>query len=945
MASDYELAKAYIQIVPTTKNFKSMLSSAVDSDVESSAKSAGSAWSTAFGVVAAQAITTLINKVTELCDEIIEVGMEAETSFAQLETIAGSENIDALTESLSDLAVETGVSASDLALVAYNAISAGVSTENAAEMVESAAMLATAGFTDTASALSVLTTAINAYGLEEEEASAISDSLIQVQNLGVTTIDELASSMGKAISTASAYNVDLYNLESAYVSLTKAGISTEESTTYLSSMLNELGDSGSDVAAILQSETGESFGSLMEQGYTLADVMDILYDSVDGDTEALMNLWSSVEAGKASSAIISQGLDEFNENLVAIQDSAGATEDAYAIMTDTLSYKTDVLSAAGENLMTSLYDGMSEQLGTLVDFASSAMVMLTDAFEEDGISGMTAVIPSIVSSGIDTIMGFLPDVISVASELILGLAQGILESLPSIVSAAGEIAVMLIDTVSEMLPQLLQTITEAVPEIINAVTDMLPDLINCVIDLAVGIVDALPDIITTLVAALPELITSIIDGVLGCLPDLIEGVIELVTGIVDALPEIMMALIEALPEIIESVCTTLIENLPVLVEGVVTLVTGLVEQLPTILITLIQYIPQLISDVCEALITNLPQLILGILEGLAQIFIELAAWSNDLYLQLGEWLAGIFADIGQWFLDVISGIGEWFAGIWQSIVDWFTSMNESQTEFLLGIWETVSGWFSDLISNIVEWFTNIKDNIVNAFNTVKEKIVSIWTTIKTWLTNLISNIVTSIKDKFTNIKNTIVSVFTTVKTKITSIWNAIWTTIKNVINKILAGVESWINGIISGINKLLSAINKMVNAVGSAINKLFGTSIGEINLQISTVSLPRLAEGAVIEPNSEFLAVLGDQTSGRNIETPESLLREIVSGELEYSEFDHAENVSERIDQLESFLQTCFAALLKKDTNLYLDTGTLVGSTAELYNNALGAISTRKARG
>lgn len=121
------------------------------------------------------------------------------------------------------------------------------------------------------------------------------------------TIDQLSSSMGKAISTASAYSIDLYNLESGYISLTKAGVSVEESTTYISSMFNELGDSGSEVAGVIMEETGQSFGQLMKSGYSLADVLEILYNSVDQDSEALMNLWGSAEAGKAANAVINQG--------------------------------------------------------------------------------------------------------------------------------------------------------------------------------------------------------------------------------------------------------------------------------------------------------------------------------------------------------------------------------------------------------------------------------------------------------------------------------------------------------------------------------------------------------------------------------------------------------------------------------------------------------------
>ncbi|MEI3311179.1 MAG: phage tail tape measure protein [Evtepia gabavorous] len=302
---------------------------------------------------------------------ISKIGAEFESSFAQVETIMDTSqmSVEDMKSSIQNLSSEMGVSASELSGAVYNAISATGDTANAVSLVGDATRLATAGFTDAESALSVLTTTINAYGMSASDAESISDSLIQTQNLGVTTIDQLASAMGKAISTASAYNVNLGNLESAYVSLTKAGISTEESTTYISSMLNELGDTGSEVGKILKKETGKSFGTLMKEGKSLGDVIEVLSDHVDGSAEALMNLWGSAEAGKAANAIVSQGLDTFNDNLEKLQNSAGTTEKAYSTMADTLEHKTQMVKTEAQNLAISIYEQIKPALSDIADAA------------------------------------------------------------------------------------------------------------------------------------------------------------------------------------------------------------------------------------------------------------------------------------------------------------------------------------------------------------------------------------------------------------------------------------------------------------------------------------------------------------------------------------------------------------------------------------------------
>lgn len=343
----------------------------------------------------------------------IAAGSAYQTAFAQTMTIMDQSVVSAgdMSDAIIDLSNDTGAAATSLSESVYNAISATGDTANAVSLVADSSKLATAGFADESSALSVLTTITNAYGMATTEASNISDSLIQTQNLGVTTVGQLASSMGKAIATASAYSINLYNLESAYVSLTKAGISTEESTTYLSSMFNELGDSGSDVAAIIQNQTGKSFGQLMKSGASLGDVLDILLQSVDGDTEALMNLWGSAEAGKAASAIAGQGVKTFNSNLEQLQHSTGLTEKAYQTMANTLSFQTDKLKTRITNLGTAVYEYFDDSLTEGVGSLSDAFLELTDSVKDGELSDKMADISEGVAGLIHTGSELAADVI------------------------------------------------------------------------------------------------------------------------------------------------------------------------------------------------------------------------------------------------------------------------------------------------------------------------------------------------------------------------------------------------------------------------------------------------------------------------------------------------------------------------------------------------------
>ena len=277
-----------------------------------------------------------------------KAAMSFETAMAQVKTIAGNSavsykgNMTDMSKAIMQLSTDTGIAAEDIAGATYNAISAGVDVSKSVEFVATANALAVGGFTDMTTSVDVLTTTLNAYGDKAGTAESISDKLITTQNLGKTTVNELASSMGKVIPTASAYGISIDNLCASYVAMTKGGIATAESTTYMKSMFNELADSGSTVGTILQEKTGKSFGQLMGEGKSLADVIDILGQSVNGDSEAFAQLWGSSEAGTGALAILNGGTADFNNTLKEMGNSTGAASSAMDKMNDTSAHKMQV---------------------------------------------------------------------------------------------------------------------------------------------------------------------------------------------------------------------------------------------------------------------------------------------------------------------------------------------------------------------------------------------------------------------------------------------------------------------------------------------------------------------------------------------------------------------------------------------------------------------------
>lgn len=348
-------------------------------------KDSGEAIGSLAAALTASQISSSLAEITEVLTECVEKASEFETALAKVGTIADTNavNMDSMKESILKLSGETGKSVAELSEATYSAISAGVDTANAVDFVASATKLATGGFTDNTTAVDILTTVLNAYKLEAGQAAEVADYLVMTQNLGKTTVGELAGAMGKVIPIAAAYDVEMGNLSSAMAILTAGGISTAESTTYLKAALNELGDSGSKVADVLRRRTGMSFGELMKKGYSLGDVMEIIGEEVDNNKGAFNELWSSSEAGVAALTLLSEGSEKYNTVLDKMRNSAGAAAGAYEKMMDTAEASHQKLENAMENLKIAVGSELQNQMKGVYDIGTDLLTWATDFVQKN----------------------------------------------------------------------------------------------------------------------------------------------------------------------------------------------------------------------------------------------------------------------------------------------------------------------------------------------------------------------------------------------------------------------------------------------------------------------------------------------------------------------------------------------------------------------------------
>lgn len=260
----------------------------------------------------------------------VSMALEFGNSFAKVSTLLdeGVVNFADYKDAIIDGSNKSKVAVDQYSEAVYESISAGVDQTKAVGFTTKAMDLARGGFTTGALAVDVMTTAINGYKLKTEDATKVSDMLIETQNLGKTTVDELAQSMGKVIPIASSVNFGMNELSASYAVLTFNGIATAEAGTYMKQMLSELGTTGSKTDEALKELSGKGFAQLKAEGVPTADVLKMLGKYASDSGLTLKDLFGSVEAGTAALVLASQDGAQYNDFLAKINGSAGATQAA-----------------------------------------------------------------------------------------------------------------------------------------------------------------------------------------------------------------------------------------------------------------------------------------------------------------------------------------------------------------------------------------------------------------------------------------------------------------------------------------------------------------------------------------------------------------------------------------------------------------------------------------
>ena len=309
---------------------------------------------------------------------MVAFGQAKQFNAAMAETstlIKGTaEEMAFLEASARGLAKEFGGDATSQVKAFYQAISAGAgSVENAAKLLESANKLAIGGVTSSTIAVDALTTATNAYARSGLTAAQASDAMFVGIKAGKTTAGELSAALGNIVPIASSVGVSFDEIIAGTAALTTQGQSTSMAVTGLRGVLSGVIKPTKE-AADMAKHLGLQFNTQALQAKGLAGFLDDVITKTGGSQDAMAQLFGSVEALNAVLAFSGGAGDAFNSILDDMAAKAGATDEAYTKMAESLDQRWNVQMAIARDAVLALG-------GVLLSVAVPALEALTQNFD------------------------------------------------------------------------------------------------------------------------------------------------------------------------------------------------------------------------------------------------------------------------------------------------------------------------------------------------------------------------------------------------------------------------------------------------------------------------------------------------------------------------------------------------------------------------------------
>ena len=960
MANAIELAKAYVQIVPSAQGIQSSLTQVLDKPAAAAGKTAGGSIASGIksalgtvGKVTATSLAAATSATVVFGKAAISAGKDFDASMSQVAATMGLtvDQIKDLREFAQKMGRTTVFSATEAADALNYMALAGYDAETSMSMLPNVLNLAAAGNFDLARASDMVTDAASALGLSIGETSVLVDQMAKTASKSNTSVEQLGDAILTIGGTAQFMTGGTSELAAVLGLLADNGIKGSEAGTHLRNMLLKLSSPTKDGAAQMKAlglSVYDAKGKMRSMPEIFGDMSKSLSALTDEEqVKALSDIFNTRDIA-AAQALLKTTAKRWNELDSAISDAGGAAKQMAATQLDNLAGDTTLFKSALEGAYIAVSDRLTPSLRTVVQFGSKGLSDMTAAFKSGGFAGAVSVFGNMMETAVKKLVSFTPKLVSVGAQLFQSVLNGVLGALPMLSSA---------------LPQILKSV------------------MVLFLNVGAGIAQALPQIMTSIVKALPVLIPQFVSGLVSLMVMVLQGWTQIIEPIVAVLPDILTALV-----------TALFENLPLLLAGFVQLTSKIVENLPAILSAIWDAIVLAWDGWIAPALEKVGEFFAGMWEGIQGIFACVGEWFNVNVIQpiagffeglwngistaagaVIEWIETAWNTAKNWLnTNIIEPLAGFFRGLWQGIVNaWNTVIGPwieiarrlwdkiregaSQAwEGIKSIWSTVSGWFSgNIVSPVKNFFSDmwngLKTGAANAWTGIKNTwtVVSSWfstkiiTPVKNFFVDMWNNLKTGAKNAWTGIKN----VFSPVINWFKDTFRIAWEGVKNVFStggRIFTGIKEGIENVFKTVvNAIIRGINTVVafpfNAINGFLNTLRNISILGVSPfswigNISVPQIPQLAMGAVLtRPTLMIGGEDGDEAIvplSKNTEWIQAVALEME----EATNGGEAELLEEILNKLDNL-------------GIYLDGETLVGGISRRMDGALGNNAGMRQRG
>ena len=547
--------------------------------------------------------------------------------------------------------------------------------------------------------------------------------------------------------------------------------------------------------------------------------------------------------------LITGGIDRYlSENLPYIKDTLIGITDSLAEMVTQIG---DVAVAIADIFTVFRGDTAKESVSNLIGIFSNAVLGITEIVSKLGRDVLKMITQPIIDNK-DKLKDAIENTLKPINIILQTLNESVKETFEKLNTVYDEHVKPLFDSITEGLSDILGTWLDAYNEYIAPVLDKLAKkfkkvwkgqiqpTINKAIDLIGSIADTVKVLWENVLQPVIKWIGSV---VIKTLAPVLQTVGNLVMNVVGIISDILGKVFDVLKDLLDFITAVFEGDWKKAWQSIKNIVKDVAELIGTILKDLVKTIKDIFKDVA-GVIKNVFDTAVKSVKGL---FKDLASWFKK---HVKEPLQEVFSDIADWFKNK-------FDNAWKGIKDAFGNVKE----FFSDVWEKIKSSFQPDGKTIPEWFKDKFDGawekIKNTFNVekVNEFFKNVWDNIK----SPFGSIADWFKDKFSTAWQKVKDVFSTGGKVFTGIKDGILKGLKAVINALIKGINTVIKVPFDGINFALKKI-KGISILGKKPFDFIST--------IDVPQIPKLATGAVIPPNKEFLAMLGDQKSGTNIEAP-----------------------------------------------------------------------------